>query len=122
MIEQAKILQDDADFTPDFGSATFLHAPDILAKDMHQSPRRLQIGQHHLQQGGFPRARGPGEKLERSRFDLERQITQDLGSQPIAQTDILETDQHDGCQGLSLDKTGMIRIILSLNTSLLTRD
>ena len=54
--------------------------------------RRLEREEQQAQQRGLAGAGGSGEELERMRLDAEREVAQDLGPEPVAQADILESD------------------------------
>ena len=93
VIEQAEILENDAD--PAAQQRHFLGRDrrDILAEHGDQAARRFQRHEQQAQQRSLAGARRAGQELERPRCNVEADITQNLRAHPIAQTDILKTNQ-----------------------------
>src|SRR6185437_6690313 len=93
MIEQAEILQHDADALAQVGDRFLVEQRYIVAEQVHEPPGRPQRQEQEPQQGGLPRAGRAGEKLEGMGRNLEAEVAQNLRAEPVAQTDIFEPDQ-----------------------------
>ena len=92
MVEQAKILEHDADAAPQRRHRVLRQCRDVVAELGDQAARRLERQEQQPQQRGLAGAGGPGQELERMRLDAEREVAQDLRAQPIAQADVLKSD------------------------------
>ena len=93
MIEQTKILEDHPDAPADRGHATLVQRRGVAVEQGDEAARRLQRKQDQAQKRRLPGAGRAGEELEALRLDPEAEIPQDLGPHPVAQSDILETNQ-----------------------------
>jgi hypothetical protein len=65
MVEEAKVLEDDADAPACLGQRPLRQRGDILAEHGDQPARRPQRQEQEAQQRGLARAGGPSEELER---------------------------------------------------------
>ncbi len=63
-----------------------------MAELGNQPPRRLHRQKQKPQQRGLAGARRAREKLEGMRINAEREVAQNLRSQPVAQANVLESD------------------------------
>ena len=93
MVEQAEILEHDAD------AAAQRRRPRPSISVATSWPNRvirprvgLQRQEQQAQQRGLAGAGGAGEELEGMRLDAEGEVAQDLRPQAVAQADILESD------------------------------
>ena len=93
MIEQAEILEDDADAAAQIGDRILAEVCRVGIEQRDEAAGRLQRQQDEPQQSRLSGARGAGQELERPRLDLEADILEDLGSHSISQADIFESDQ-----------------------------
>ena len=93
MIEQAKILQHDADPLAQVGDLILAEQRDVVAEQIDQAARRPQRQEQQPQQRGLAGAGGAGEKLEGVRGDQEAEVAQNLRAEPVAQSDIFEPNQ-----------------------------
>jgi hypothetical protein len=84
VVEQAKILEHDADAPAQRRERILGQGRDVVAEYGDKTARRPQRQKQHAQERGLACPRGPGQELERMGFDPERQIAQDLRSKPIA--------------------------------------
>ncbi len=92
MVEQAEILEDDADAPPHRGQFRPADRRYVAAEEGEQAAGRPERQEEQANQRGLAGAGGAGEELERLRLDLEGQIAQHFRSHAVAQSDILETD------------------------------
>ena len=93
VVEQAKILEDDADAAAQGRDRVFVERGDIAAEQTDEAARRLQREQDELQQGRLAGARGAGQELERLRLDAKADVLEDLAAHAVAQADVFECDQ-----------------------------
>ncbi len=93
MVEQAKILEDDADAAAQIGDRILAEARGVAVEQADEAARRLQRQQDETQQGRLAGARRAGEELKRLRPDLETDVLQDFSSHSVSQTDIFKSDQ-----------------------------
>ena len=93
MIEQAKVLQHDADTRAQIGNRVLAEQRDVVTEQVDQSARRPQRQKQQPQQRGFPGAGRAGEELEGMGGNLETEVAQNLRAEPVAQTYIFEPDQ-----------------------------
>jgi hypothetical protein len=94
MVEQAEILEDDADPPAERGQLVLLQRRGILAEDRDQAARGFQGKLEQADQRGLAGARRPGQELKRLRRDLKAQIAQYFRPNAVAEPDILESDQN----------------------------
>src|SRR5580704_11204506 len=92
VVEQAKILEHQADAAAQGGAAVLGQRRRILVEHGDQAAGRTQRQEQHAQERGLAGARGAGEELERVGVDAEGQVAQNLRASPVAQTDIFEAD------------------------------
>ena len=92
MVEQAKILEHDADAAPQRRHRVARQRRHVVTELGDQAARRLERQEQQPQQRGLAGAGRPGQELERVRLDAEREVAQDLRAQPVAQADVLESD------------------------------
>ena len=71
VVEQAKVLEHDADPPPQRRQRILAQRRDIVAEQRDEAARRPQRQEQQAQQRGLARARGPGQELERMRIDPE---------------------------------------------------
>ena len=90
MVEQAKILEHDADAPPERGDLVLVEFGGVLAENTDGSARRAQRQQHQPQQRRLAGAGRPGEELKALRRDGEIEVADDLGADAVAQADILK--------------------------------
>ena len=93
MVEQAEILQHDADALAQVGELVLAEQRDVVAEQVDQAARRPQRQEQQPQQRGLAGAGRAGEELERMRRDLEVEVAQNLRAEPVTQSDIFEPDQ-----------------------------
>ena len=94
MVEQPKILKDDADATPEAGDGVLVEGRGVLAEYLDDAARRLQRQQHQPQQRRFAGARRPREKLKALSFNGEGEVADDLDPHAVSQADIFEAKQR----------------------------
>ena len=92
MIEQAEILEHDPDAPPQRGQRILAQRRDVMAEQGDQPARRPQREEQETQQRALAGAGGAGEELERAGVDAEGEVAQDLGTEAIAQSYMLEPD------------------------------
>jgi len=93
VVEQAKILQHDADALAQVGDLLLAQQRNVVAEQIDQAPCRPHRQEQQPQQRGLAGTRGAGEELEGMGRDQERQVAQNLRAEPVPQTDIFEPDQ-----------------------------
>ena len=119
MVEEAEILEDDADPPPQIGAAVLAQGCRVMIEHADQAAGRPQRQQHQPQQRGLAGAGRAGEELEGMPADPEIEVAQHLGAEPIAQADILEPD-HAVLRSLRIDKRRP-RLIRGLPENLIPR-
>ena len=92
MVEQAEILEHDADAAAQSRHRVARQRRDVMAELGDQPARRLERQEQQAQQRGLAGAGGAGEELEGMRLDAEREVAQDLRPHAVAQAHILESD------------------------------
>src|SRR3954453_18463263 len=92
VIEQAKILEHDPDAPPQRRQRILAQRRDVMAEQRDQPARRPQREEQETQQRALAGAGGAGEELERTGVDAEGEVAQDLGTEAIAQSYMLEPD------------------------------
>ena len=92
MVEQAEILEHDADAAAQRRHRVLRQRGDVVAELGDQPARRLEREKQQAQQRGLAGAGRAGEELEGMRLDAEREVAQDLRPQAVAQAYILESD------------------------------
>ena len=93
VVEQAKILQHDADALAHVRNLILAEQRDVLAEQIDEAARRPNRQKQQPQQRGLAGARGTGEKLEGMRRNQESKVAQNLRAEPVPQTDIFEPNQ-----------------------------
>src|SRR3954466_29322 len=92
VIEQAKILKHDPDAPPQRRQRILAQSRDVMAEQGDQPARRPQREEQETQQRALAGAGGAGEELERTGVDAEGEVAQDLGTEAIAQSYMLDPD------------------------------
>src|SRR5581483_9650412 len=92
VIEQAKVLEYDADAAAQGGAAVLAQGRGDLVEHGDQAAGRAQRQEQEAQQRRLAGARWAGEELERPAVEPEGQVAQHLRAEPVAQADILEQD------------------------------
>src|SRR5262249_61479686 len=92
VIDQAKVLEYDADATPQRRKSVLVERGDVVAEQRDQAAGRAQREEQQAHQRGLAGARRPGQELKRVRLDAEAEVAQDLRPQSVAQADILKSD------------------------------
>ena len=92
MLQQAEILEDDADAAPQRRDVAAADRGGILVEDAHAAPRRAERQEQEAEQRRLARAGGAGDELERARRDVKRHVAQDFRPEPVAKADIFEAD------------------------------
>src|SRR5689334_4223096 len=93
MVEETKILEDDADAPAHLGDLAPGEARDVAAEQADQAARGLEGEIHDAKQGGFAGPARPDEEMERARRQSEAGLMQDLGPVAVAQQHLVEDDQ-----------------------------
>src|SRR6185503_6374202 len=93
VVEQAKILQHDADALAHAGNLILAEQRDVLAEQIDEAARRPDRQEQQAQQRRLAGAGGAGEKLEGMRRNQESKVAQNLRAEPVPQTDIFEPNQ-----------------------------
>ncbi len=104
MVEQAEILEDDADPPPERCQLVLGQRRGVLPEDVDGSSRRPQRQQHQPQERRLAGPRWPGQELKALRSDREIEVADDLFAQSIVQTDVFEAKQ-DGFTALATRTT-----------------
>src|SRR5579872_2031437 len=92
VIEQAKVLEHDADAAAQGSAAVLGQRRCVLIEHRDQPPRRLQRKKQQAQERCLACARWAGQKLERVAVDAKRKVAEDLRAETISQADVLEDD------------------------------
>ena len=82
MIEQAEILQHDADPLAQVGDLVLAEQRNVMAEQVDQAAGRPQRQEQQPQQRGLAGAGGAGEELEGMGGDLKTEVAQDLRADP----------------------------------------
>ena len=90
MVEQAKVLEHDADPPPQRRDLVLVELGRVLAENADRSARRAQRQQHQPQHRRLAGAGRPGEELKALRRDGEIEVADDLGADAVAQADIVK--------------------------------
>ena len=93
MVEQAEILQHDADPLAQIGDLFLAEQRDVVTEQIDQPAGRPQRQEQQAQQRGLAGAGGAGQELEGMGGDQEGEVAQNLRAEPVAQTDIFEPNQ-----------------------------
>ncbi len=93
MVEQAEILEHDADALAQRRRLVRVELGGVAAEDADQPARRTQRQEQQPQQRRLAGAGRPGEELEGARGNAEGDIPQHFRPHAVAQADILETNQ-----------------------------
>src|SRR4029078_12202539 len=92
VVEQAEILEHDADAPSQPREAILVEGGDVLIKHADQAARRPKRQEHQTQERGLAGAGRAGQELERVRLDAKAEVAQHFGAEPVAQPYIFETD------------------------------
>src|SRR5258707_6429592 len=93
VIEQAKVLQHDADPLAQARDLVLAEQRDVVAEQIDQPAGRPQRQEQQPQQRGLAGAGGPGEKLEGVGGDQETKVAQNLRTQSVTQSNVFEPNQ-----------------------------
>ena len=93
MVEQAKVLQHDADALAQVGDLVLAEQRDVMTEQVDQSAGRPERQEQQFQQRGLAGAGGAGQELEGMGGNLETEVAQNLRAKPVSQSDIFEPDQ-----------------------------
>src|SRR5262245_66655696 len=85
VIEQAEILEHDADAAAQGGQRVLAQAADVMTEQADEAAAGLERDEQQAQQRALSRARRAGEELQRVGLDAKGQVPQDFGPQAIAQ-------------------------------------
>jgi len=99
MLDQAEFLEHDADPPPERRQLGTRQGGDVAIEQSDAPASRPFRQIHQLQQGGFARPAGTGQKEEAARLEVELDVMEHLGTRAVAHADILETDQGRGISG-----------------------
>src|SRR3984957_689408 len=93
VIEQAEVLQHDADPLAQVRDLVLAEQRDVVAEQVDQPAGRPQRQEQQPQQRGLAGAGRAGEELEGVGGDLETEVAQNLRAEPVTQSDIFEPNQ-----------------------------
>ena len=93
MIEQAEILQHDADALAQVGDLLLAEQRDVLAEQIDEAAGRPQRQEQQAQQRRLAGAGRAGQELEGMGGDQESEVAQNLRTESVTQADIFEPDQ-----------------------------
>ena len=94
MVEETKILKDDADPPAQRGEVILRQGPGVVAKNVNGSARWPKRQQHQTKQRGFSGAGRTCQELKALWSDGEIEVANDLRSQTVAQTDVFKPYQR----------------------------
>jgi len=92
MVDQPKILKDDADAPPQRRQNAPGRRRDVVAEKRYQSARRALGKIHQAQQRRFARAAGAGQKVKRPRLQAKGNVMEDFLSKTVSHADVLKPD------------------------------
>jgi hypothetical protein len=95
VVEQAEILEHDADAAAQERQFAAGDSRPVLAEDGDQPARRAQRQEEQAQQRRLARAGRAGQELEGAFGDVEGDVPQDLRPHPVSQPDIFEANQRE---------------------------
>ena len=94
MIDQAEILEHNADLAPQQGQRVARQRRQVLRRTAKTAPRDGTLGEiHEAQQRRLAGAARPGEEMERAGLEPQGDVAQHLGAGAIPHRDILEAHQ-----------------------------
>ena len=93
MVQEAKILEHDADAPAHLGDVAPGQAADVASEQAHQPAPGLQRQIHDPQQRGFAGPARPDQEMEGARRQCEADLVQDLRPRAVAQQHLVEDDQ-----------------------------
>ena len=93
VIQQAKVLQHDADPLAQIGDFILAEQRDVMTEQVDEAARRPQRQEQQPQERGLAGAGGTGEKLEGVCGNQETEVAQNLRAEPVPQSDIFEPNQ-----------------------------
>ena len=94
MIEQAEILEDDADAAAQQRQFAARDGRNVAVEHADQAARRLQRHEQQAQKRRLAGARGAGQELERLFRNVEGQVPEDFRAHAVTQTDIFKMNQR----------------------------
>jgi len=74
VVEQAEILEHDADPAPELGTAALGQLGEVLAEHENQPPARPDRHEQQPEQRGFARAGGPRQEVEGPWQDMKGDV------------------------------------------------
>ena len=92
VVDEAEILEDDADPAAEAGQALPRHGDDVLAEQFDQAAARPLGEVEQFEQRGLAGARRAGEEVEAAVAQREAEVRQRLRPRAVAQADIVELD------------------------------
>ena len=92
MVEQAKVLEDDADAAAERRHVGAFQTGGVLAENGNETARRLEVEEQQADQRRLAGAGRAGQELEGMGGDREGQIAQHLPPRSIAEADIFKPD------------------------------
>jgi hypothetical protein len=93
MVEQAKILKDDADASPEIRALTRRILGDISSEKIDEAARWPERHEKHAEKRCLPGAGRSGQEVKRARMQMKIYVAQDFLAGPITETDILESNK-----------------------------
>ena len=93
VIEQAKILEDDADAPAQHRQLVARDRRNLAVEGADDAARRLERQEKQAQKRRLAGAGRPRQELEGPARNIEGQVAEDLRPHPVAQSDILEMNQ-----------------------------
>ena len=93
MVEQAEILQHDADPPAQVRDVVLGEQRDVLAEQVDQPAGRPQRQEQQFQERGLAGAGRPGQELEGMGGNQEIEVAQNLRPEAVSQSDIFEPNQ-----------------------------
>src|SRR3979411_1692496 len=93
VIEQAKVLQHDADPLAQIGDLILAEQRDVMTEQIDQAAGRPQRQKQQPQQRGLAGAGRSGQELEGMGGDQETKVAQNLRAKPVTQSYIFEPNQ-----------------------------
>ena len=92
VVEQAEILEDDADAAAQLRAPRRRHAADVLAQHMDLAPRRQDRHEQQAQQRRLAGARWTREKVEGAGTQMKGHVAQHLMPAAVFQRDAVQSD------------------------------
>src|SRR5579885_1393301 len=92
MVEQAEILENDADAAPQLGAALGRKGGDVLAENEDEPPGRPERHEQEAQKRRLSGPRGSGQEVEGPGKHVEGDVAQNLRAGAVAQPDIVKAN------------------------------